>query len=126
MNAKKLQLWIATLAILGIGVAAAARTYQKPKTVIEVVTIRWAAEAAPEQRRAALEGVDKMAAEVPGVKNVWLRPLRLQPRDFMSGFAIEFDDQAAAERFSKHPAHDAWNKAFLPLIEESRTQQFSN
>jgi hypothetical protein len=126
MSAKKLSLWAAALAILGVGAAAGARTYQKPKTVIEVVTIRWAADAAPELRRAALEGLDKMAAEFPGVRNVWLRPLRIQPRDFMSGFAIEFDDQAAAERFAKLPAREAWNKTFLPLIEESRTEQLTN
>jgi hypothetical protein len=126
MNAKKLSVWAAALAILGVSAVTGARTYQKPKTVIQVVTIRWTADAAPEQRRAALEGVDKLAAEFPGVRNVWLRPLRLQPRDFMSAYAIEFDDQAAAERFAKLPAHEAWNKSFLPLIEESRTQQLTN
>jgi hypothetical protein len=90
------------------------------------VTIRWTADAAPEQRRAALEGLDKLAAEFPGARSVWLRPLRLQPRDFMSAYAIEFDDQAAAERFAKLPAHESWNRSFLPLIEESRTQQLTN
>jgi len=126
MNTKKLSVWAAALVILGVSAVTGARTYQKPKTVIQVVTIRWTADAAPEQRRAALEGVDKLAADFPGVRNVWLRPLRLQPRDFMSAYAIEFDDQAAAERFAKLPAHEAWNKSFLALIEESRTQQLSN
>jgi hypothetical protein len=126
MIAKKLSVWAAALAILGVSAVTGARTYQKPKTVIQVVTIRWTADAAPEQRRAALEGVDKLAAEFPGVRNVWLRPLRLQPRDFMSAYAIEFDDQAAADRFAKLPAHETWNKSFLPLIEESRTQQLTN
>jgi len=126
MNTKKLSVWAAALVIVGVSAVIGARTYQKPKTVIQVVTIRWTADAAPEQRRAALEGLDKLAAEFPGVRNVWLRPLRLQPRDFMSAYAIEFDDQAAAERFARLPAHDAWNKSFLPLIEESRTQQLTN
>ena len=126
MNTKKLSVWAAALVILGVSAVTGARTYQKPKTVIQVVTIRWTADAAPEQRRAALEGVDKLAADFPGVRNVWLRPLRLQPRDFMSAYAIEFDDQAAAERFARLPAHETWNKSFLPLIEESRTQQLTN
>jgi hypothetical protein len=126
MNAKNLSISAAALAILGVGAITGARTYQKPKTVIQVVAIRWTADAAPEQRRAALDGMDKLAAEFPGVRNVWLRPLHLQPRDFMSAYAIEFDDQAAAERFAKLPAHETWNKSFLPLIEESRTQQLTN
>ncbi len=116
----------AGLALFGAGVVTGAGAYQKPKTVIEVVTVKWTADAAPELRRAALEGVEKMAAEIPGARNLWLRTLRVQPRDFMTAFAIEFDDQAAAERFARHPAHEAWTKSFLPVIEESRVQQVTN
>jgi hypothetical protein len=117
---------IAVSALVTAGVLAAAAAFQKPKTVIEIVTIKWTAEAAPELRRAALEGQEKIAGEIPGVRNVWLRTLRVQPRDFMTAFAIEFDDLAAAERFTKHPAREAWMKTYLPLIEESRIQQVSN
>ncbi len=116
----------AGLALFGAGVLAGAAAYQKPKTVIEVVSLKWSAEAAPEIRRAALEGVESMAAEIPGVRNVWLRTVRVQPRDFMTAYAIEFEDQAAAERFARHPAREAWTKAYLPVIEESRIQQVTN
>jgi hypothetical protein len=126
LNWTVLSLVAAALALFGAGVLAAARMYQRPKTLIQLVTIKWTADAAPEQRRAALEGVEKMAAEIPGIKNIWLRPVRVQPRDFMSAFAIEFEDQASAERFARHPAHEAWNKSFLPIIEESRSQQVTN
>jgi hypothetical protein len=114
------------LALLGAGMLIGAKTYQRPKTLIQVVTIKWTADAAPEQRRAALEGVEKIAAEAPGVRNVWLRSIRVQPRDFMTAFAIEFEDQASAERFARHPAHEAWNRSFLSIIEESRSQQVTN
>ena len=107
-------------------VGAGARAYQKPKTVIQVVTIKWSAEAAPELRRAAIEDLEKAAAEIPGIERVWLRTLRVQPRDFMSAFALEFEDQSAADRYARHPAHEAWNKTYLPIIEESRTQQVTN
>jgi hypothetical protein len=116
----------AGLALFGAGVLAGAAVFQKPKTVIEVVSVKWTADAAPELRRAALEGVETMAGEIPGVRKVWLRTLRVQPRDFMTAFAIEFDDQPAAERFARHPAHEAWTKAYLPVIEESRVQQVTN
>jgi hypothetical protein len=117
---------VAALALFGAGVLTGARAVQKPKTVIEVVTIKWAADAAPESRRAALEGVERMAAEIPGVRNIWLRTLRVQPRDFMTAFALEFEDLTAAERYARHPAHEAWNKSWLPIIEESRIQQATN
>jgi len=116
----------AALALFAAGMLTGARTYQKPKTVVEVVSIKWTADAAPELRRAALEGVEKMAAEIPGVRTLWLRTLRVQPRDFMTAFAIEFDDQAAADRFARHPLHEAWSKSFLPVMEESRIQQVTN
>lgn len=114
------------LGLFGAGMLIGDAAFQKPKTVIELVTIRWSAEAAPELRRAALEGQEKMAGEIPGVRSMWLRTLRVQPRDFMTAFAIEFDDLAAAERFARHPAREAWIKTFLPLIEESRIQQVTN
>ncbi len=101
-------------------------TYQKPKTVIHLVTIKWAATAAPEQRRAALESLEKAAAGAGGVRNLWLRAVRVQPRDFMSAFAIEFEDAAAADRFLRHASYEAWSRTCLPLIEESRTQQVTN
>ena len=125
-NRKVVSLAAAALALFGAGMLIGAKTYQKPKTLIQVVTIKWTADAAPEQRRAAIEGVEKVAAEVPGVRNVWLRSIRVQPRDFMTAFAIEFEDQASAERFARHSAHEAWNKSFLPIIEESRSQQVTN
>ena len=117
---------VAALAILGGAILYGARLMQKPKTVIQVITIKWTADAAPEQRRAALDGVEKMAAEVPGVRNIWLRATRVQPRDFMTAFAIEFEDLPSAERFVRTPAYELWNKSYLPIIEESRTQQVTN
>jgi len=116
----------AALACFGAGAFAAARAFQKPRTVIQVVTVKWSADAAPELRRAAIDGVEKMASEIPGVRSVWLRTIRVQPRDFMTGFALEFEDQSSAERYSRHPAHEAWNRNFLPIIEESRIQQVTN
>ena len=83
-------------------------------------------DATPEQRQAVLDGVEKMAADIPGIKNVWTKSIRVQPRDFNAAFAIEFEDQAAADRYAKHPAHEAWNKIYQPVRAESRSQQVTN
>lgn len=112
--------------LLLAGWAAAAKIYGRPKTVLQVVTIKWTSEAAPEQRRAALEELEKAAAAAPGVRNLWLRALRVQPRDFMSAYAIEFEDAPSAERFPATQAYEQWKKHYLPLIEESHTQQLTN
>jgi len=116
----------AALALFAAGFLTGANTYGKPKSVIHLVTAKWTADSTPEQRKAAIDGVEKMASEIPGIKSVWLKPVRVQPPDFNVAFAIEFENQAAADRYAKHPAHDAWNKIYLPIREESRSQQVTN
>ena len=117
---------LALAAAFGAGTLAGANRYGKPKSVIQVVTIKWTAEATPEQREAVLQGIERMAAEIPGVRNIWLKPVHLEPRDFTAAFAIEFQDQAAADRYARHPLHQVWSKTYLPVREESRSQQLTN
>ncbi len=114
------------LALLGAGRLAGANVFHKPSTVLHVVTVKWTADSTPEQRKAAIDGIEKMASEIPGIKNVWLKTLRVQPRDYNTVFAIEFENQAAAARYAKHPAHEAWYKIYMPIREESRSQQITN
>ena len=114
------------LVFFAAGFLTGANTHGRPKSVIHLVTAKWTADSTPEQRKAALDGIEKMASEIPGIKNVWLKPVRVQPQDFNVAFAIEFDSQAAADRYAKHPAYDAWNKIYLPIREESRSQQVTN
>jgi hypothetical protein len=114
------------LAMFGAGFLAGANAFNKPSTVLHLVTVKWTADSNPEQRKAAIDGIEKMASEVPGIKNIWLKPVRVQPRDYNAVFAIEFENQAAADRYAKHPAHEAWYKVYEPVREESRSQQVTN
>ncbi|MBI1789335.1 MAG: Dabb family protein [Acidobacteria bacterium] len=137
---KKFQTIAATAvlaAALGAAGLAAANKYGTPKTIIHVVTILWKADSTPEQQQAALDGVKKMAAEIPGIKNVWIRGTKVQGtgprgkdgspgRSYQSAFVIEFEDQAAAERYAEHPAHEAWGKIYLPVREQSTSHQVTN
>jgi hypothetical protein len=91
-----------------------------------VVTVKWKSDSTPEQQQAAIDGVKTMAAEVPGIKNIWIKSTRVQPQDFNSAFAIEFEDKAAADRYVDHPAHKAWGKIYQPVHEESRSLQITN
>jgi hypothetical protein len=124
----------AVFVLLGWG---AANRFGAPHSIIHVVTILWKEESTPEQQQAALDGVRKMAAEIPGIKNVWMRPLSVQGRGkpakegkpgrpYDAAFVIEFADQAAADRYVDHPAHLAWNKSYLVIREESTTHQITN
>src|SRR5260221_10360252 len=78
-----------------------------PHTIIQVVTILWKEDSTPEQQQACLEGVRKMAEVVPGIRNIWIKPLKVQGRGrpgkdgrpgrpYDDAFVIEFSDPAAA------------------------------
>jgi len=123
----------AAIVLLALG----ANRYATPHTIVHVVTILWKEDSTPEQQQAALEGVKKMAAEIPGIKNVWIKPLKVQGhgrsgkdgkpgRPYDSAFVIEFADQAAADRYVDHPAHLEWNKTYLAIREESTSHQITN
>jgi hypothetical protein len=103
--------------------------YNAPSTVLHVVTLNWKADATPEARQQALDGIKTMASQVPGIKNIWLKKLRSQRDEGKSWdavFAIEFESQAAAEAYAKHPAHDKWYEIYTPVREESRSHQITN
>jgi hypothetical protein len=117
---------VSAILLLAAGAAIAANKFGTPGSIVHVVLIQWKAETTPEQKVEALQGVKKMAAEIPGIKNVWIKASRVQPREFTDAFVIEFEDKAAAERYADHPAHRAWEKIYLPLREESRSEQITN
>lgn len=116
--------------------AQAANQFGAPKSIVHVVTILWKADSTPEQQQAALDGVKKMAAAIPGIKNVWIKGTKVQGRSaaregkpgraYQAAFVIEFEDQAAAERYADHPAHREWEKVYLPIREQSTSHQITN
>lgn len=108
------------------GYAAGQNKFGTPKSVIHVAIIKWKADVPDAERQKVLDGVKDMAAKIPGVKNVWLKGERIQPRDFNSAFAIEFKDREAADAYAESPVHKAWADHYVPLREESRSIQVTN
>lgn len=134
---KRLAILAAAAVALTLAVWGAANRFNAPHSVIHVVTILWKEDSTPEEQQAALEGVKRMAAEIPGIRNVWIRATKVQGRGkpardgkpgrpYDAAFAIEFADQAAADRYVDHPAHLAWNKTYLAIREESTSHQITN
>jgi len=133
---KRITILIAAGAVLAL-LAWGANKFNAPHSVIHVVTILWKEDSTPEQQQAALDGVKKMAGEIPGIRNVWIKALKVQGRGkpgkdgkpgraYDSAFAIEFADQAAADRYVDHPAHLEWDKTYLAIREESISHQITN
>ncbi len=129
----------AALLALGVGAGAAVNKYGKPKSIIHVVTLYYKDGTTDEQKKSVLDGIEKMAAEIPGIKNVWLRGVKVQgayvekqadgsmkSRPFTDAFAIEFEDERAFKAYDDHPAHRAWEKIYVPLRARSSTHDITN
>jgi len=97
-----------------------------PKTIIHVSLIQWKEGVSAAAKQQALDGVKDMAAKIPGIRNVWTKALRVQPDGYHDAFVIEFENQAAADRYAKDPAHDKWTEAFLKIREASISPQITN
>lgn len=123
---KKVVLVLAALGIFAAGALVGANAFKEPQTVLHVAVVKWKAESAPEQQQAAIDGIRKMAADVPGIRNIWLKKMKTQPPDYTAVFAIEFESKAAFDAYTNNPAHKAWEKTYLPIREESRTQDVTN
>jgi hypothetical protein len=121
---------VALLTVLSAALLMAANSYAKPKSVIHVVTLYWQPGTTPEQIQKVLDGVEGMAKEIPGIKNVWLKSTRVQgtigENRVTHAFVIEFESEAAAKAYGPHPAHKKWEELYVPLRGASRSFQITN
>jgi|WetSurMetagenome_2_1015567.scaffolds.fasta_scaffold447697_1 hypothetical protein len=139
INLRSAVLASAVLFALGAGIGVAANKYGKPKSVIHVVTLYYKDGTTEEQKKTVLDGIEKMAAEIPGIKNVWLKSVKVQgsvqekqadgaikDRRLTDAFVIEFENEAAQKAYAENPAHAAWEKIYVPLRGQSRTSDITN
>lgn len=127
------------LVALGAGIGMAANKYGKPSTIIHVVTLFYKDGTTEAQKKAVLEGVEKMAGEVPGLKNIWLKGIKAQvsimvkdadgksvEKRMTDAIVMEFESEAAFKAYDDHPAHRAWEALYTPVRGQSRTTDITN
>ncbi len=117
-----LVLGTAVLLTFGAGNLAA---QAEPKTVIHVVTVKWKAEAKPEQIKAALDGVKALPKAYKGITRVWTKSIKVQGGK-ANAFVMEFVDAQALKDYTDSPAQKEWYKVYLPIREESTTFDITN
>jgi hypothetical protein len=117
---------VAAAALYCAGVLVGQNKFGTPPTILHIVTVQWKADSTAEQQNAAIEGIKTMAAAVPGIRNIWIRKIKVQPATYSTVFAIEFENRAAFDRYTDAPAHHAWEKIYLPIREESHTHDVTN
>ena len=122
----KRYLMIAAVFAAGVLVGQGQNKYNMPTSVLHVVTVQFKADSTAEQQNAAIEGVKTMAAQTPGLKNIWIKKIKVQPAEFSTVFAMEFENKAAFDRYTDAPAHKEWEKVYLPIRERSTTHDVTN
>ncbi len=116
----------ATLALVCVGLLlGAANDAKTPASVLHVVTVTWTPESTAAQQQAAVDGVRKMAAQIPGLTRVWLKTIKAQG-GANAVIAMEFRDQKAFEAYADDPAHREWEKVYLPVRARSTTFDVTN
>jgi Stress responsive A/B Barrel Domain len=113
-------------ALLGGGYVAGQNRFGQPKTIIHLVELKWNPGVTDAQKQDVINGLKEIAAKVPGIKNVWLKADRLEPRDFSWAYAIEFRDRDAADAYAESSLHEAWEKRYVPLRYNSYSVQVTN
>ena len=127
MKTRNLILSICAAALLFCaGALVGANRFSKPTTILHVVTLRFKAAAGPEARTAAIKGVEKMAGEIPGIKSVWTKTLKVQGENFNAAFVIEFENQKEFDAYADNPAHREWEKGYMEVRDQSTTHDISN
>ena len=117
---------LALVFVGGVVVGQQKRVVGQPKTIIHFVSLKWRAGVPDAEKQKAIDGIRNMANQIPGIKNVWIKTIRVQPQDFNAVFALEFVNQDAADDYRDHPAHAAWEKEYLGLRENSLSGQATN
>jgi cell division protein FtsX len=105
---------------------SALNRFGQPKTVIHTVAYKFKATTSHNDQEQAIAGIKAMAAQIPGIKNIWLKTERNQIRDFDGVYVIEFVSPEAAADYAENPIHDAWRKKWEELRENSLSFQASN
>jgi len=100
---------------------------QAPTTVIHIINIKWKTDATPEQIKAVVDAAQQLPARFPGIRRVWTKNIRYQGSDgYKQAIVMEFDSQDALKRYENSAAQKWWYDMYLPVRDESRTDDITN
>jgi hypothetical protein len=109
---------------------------EKPTSVIHVVTVQWKPGTSDADIKKAIGGVEAAAKLYPGIKNVWLRSIKVQGQAIgkaepgntgaTHAFVMEFESEKSLKDYANSPAQKAFYEVYLPHRGESRTHDITN
>lgn len=109
-----------------VPVVRAASAAARPSTVIHVITIQWKDGTTADQKATVFKATEEMAGSLGTIKNLWMKPLKVQGPGYTDAIVMEFESQAAFDAYKDSAAHKQWEKVYLPLRKESNTHDVTN
>ncbi len=116
----------AAAALFTAGVVVGQNRYNKPTSILHVVTIKWKDGITPAEKQSAFAAVEKMAGQVDGIRNIWTKGIKVQGEGYTDAFVLEFRDRAAFDAYADNPAHKEFEKVYIPLRGRSTTHDITN
>ncbi len=115
-----------SIALLAALMVPASAEPNKPKSVVHVINVRFKAEASKDDVTKAIDAIGKM--NYAGLKNVWLKPIKVQGGDskFTHCIVMEFESEAALTKYTGSEAQKEWYKHWLPVRDLSNTHDVTN
>jgi hypothetical protein len=107
----------------GYRAGAANSGLSTPNTIIHHVALKWKPDATDAQKQEAMTRLKALLARLPGVKNVWFKTVKIQPKEYSQTFVIEFKNQAALDAYTNHQRKAEWNEFYLSIRQESQNCQ---
>ena len=101
--------------LFAAGVLVGQKTVVGEKTLIHTIAFKQVDGATPEQIQEVWAATRRMAAEVPGVKRVWMGKVPNRGPSFTHGIVMEFENAAALEKYAPHPAHKKWEEVYFKV-----------
>ncbi len=97
-----------------------------PKSVVHVINVKFKADASKAAIDDAIAYIGKM--NYPGLKNVWLKPIKVQGGDagFTHCIVMEFESEDALKKYAGSDAQKEWYKKWIPVRELSNTHDVTN
>ena len=97
-----------------------------PTTVIHHVTLKWKEGTSDADKQKVLDGLKEIVSTTPGVKNLWMKSLKIQPREYTQTFVIEFESDAALKAYAEHPKKKEWDDFYYSIRETSLNSVTTN
>jgi len=118
-------LFLALMAVILMSVSSATAA---AGTVIHVITVKWKADAKPDQIEKVLKVVNDLPAQYPNfIAHVWTKPIKKQiPDGYDHIIVMEFQSEDALKKYVDSPAQKKFYEVYMPLREESKTSDISN